>query len=254
MKKKFIIPIIALLVAIIAVLALLLFNVSKGVNNDCADAKFISRIEKNLKARDNLTADFDKSLESYKNLIAVETSIYEYENATFQDMRLKKIAEDYINGVRIQEKSLDLYSDDLKFYDEWQKGYNIRSVAVSQLINEYNIKIPEEAKEDLLSNVKAVEINEKEKETVNALCNSIIFERTDSVGTYGTYTAVVENTTPYKFDNISLEIKLIKDDITQDTTYSSTLNWNPKEKAKFEFLSNEEFDKYEIEASYTIAD
>ena len=83
------------------------------------------------------------------------------------------------------------------------------------------------------------------------LVNSIEFELKEDVEGYKTYSAVVENTTDINFEFINLEINLLDaDGVIVESTNSNINNFNSGSKARFEFDTMEDFDSYDIVASW----
>lgn len=105
----------------------------KGMNEN-ADYKFLADLEKSILNRmeaSNQEAD-------YEELVDNELEYLEkYEDADFYDEDLKRMAQDYINGVYEQKNSLYEYYN-YKFDIKWLKGLIAREDALYELYNTYN--------------------------------------------------------------------------------------------------------------------
>lgn len=257
-KKLFIIissSVVALVVIVFVVLFAYRFGQRSIDATEYADAEFISTMDKNLTERNKMASS--KTTENqdaayYENLVAIEDSILEFEDATFKDEHLKKLALDYIDGIKLQKEAVEYISDVTKFNETWQQGLNERSVVISELIEDYDLNIPDEIVKDFTSTAKIVNENNAEKEAVSKLFESMQFEKTETIGDYSYYQATVENTTGYDFEYVNLSINLLKNDVIVETVYSNIGVWQNGVKAQFEFQSNKEFDRYEVHGDYSI--
>lgn len=257
--KKLLIIISSAVVALVVVIFVVLFAYRFGQRSidatEYADAEFISTMDKNLTERNAAATSNNgepQDIAYYEDLVSIENSILEFENATFKDEHLKKLALDYIQGIKLQQEAVEYSSDLTKFNEAWQQGLNERSVVITELIEDYDLKIPDDAVRDFTSTAKIVNENNAEKETVSKLFNSMLFERTETIGDYSYYQATVENTTGYDFEYVNLSINLLKNDVIVETVHSSIGVWKNGVKAQFEFQSNKEFDRYEVHGDYSI--
>lgn len=258
-----IIPIVVILIAGTAGLSYYLgqSNSTQDVATGEIDKSFIKDMEKNIKNRNKLNEEIQSDPTNYNEqefctqAVESENSIYEYENATFDNPRLEKLSKDYIDGLNKQKDAITYYSTDYtKFYDLWNEGYYTRSVAIISLVDEFNLDISDEMKNEFNNTAKIANEKTEQETAVKALFDSIVFTASKTEGNYTTYTAIVENTTPYSFEYLSLNINLISNDVILETAYDNISNWKSGEKAQFEFMTNNVFDRYTIDGDYTLND
>lgn len=237
---------------------------STPANSDISknDKAFIKAIEQGLEKRTKLAeknnelqiTDPEKynanALESYKDFVEAEKGVMQFEEAEFDSPRLQKLALDYIAGLKLQEEALTYKMDDEKFSEKWGDGYKARCVAATALNDEFGVKVPESALKDFKSEAKSVKEDEEQKKIIDELIKTIVFEKVKSEYSYTTYATTVENTTPYEFDSLTLDIALIKDDVVQETEYASAKNWKPGQKVKLDFMTDCKFDNYTIDYNY----
>ncbi len=259
-----VIPVFIVIAAGVSGLFYYLGQRSTPANSDISknDKAFIKAFEQGLEKRTTLAKKNDElqitnpeqysanSLESYKGLIEAEKNVLQFETVEFDSPRLQKLAVDYIAGLKLQEEALTYKMDDTKFSEKWGDGYGARCVSAIALHDEFGAEIPEAALEDFKSSAKSVAEDEEQKNIVDALVKTIIFEKVKSEYSYKTYATTVENTTPYEFDSLTLDIALIKDDVVQETEYASAKNWKPGQKVKLEFMTDSDFDTYTIDYNY----
>ncbi len=237
---------------------------STPANSDISknDKAFIKAIEQGLEKRTKLAeknnelqiTDPEKysanALESYKDYVDAEKDVIQFEDAEFGNPRLQKLALDYIAGLKLQEEALAYKMDDEKFFEKWGDGYNARCVAATALNDEFGVRVPEAALKDFKSAAKSVKEDEEQKTIIDELIKTIVFEKVESKYSYTTYATTVENTTPYEFDSLTLDIALMKDDVVQETEYASARNWKPGQKVKLEFTTDCKFEDYTIDYDY----
>lgn len=209
-------------------------------------------MSKNLSRRSKLDLPDVPTVEDYEKLVNAEESIFNFKDATFKDEHLKKLCKDYIDGLSTQKEALTYFTDLTKFSDQWQDGLDARSLVVNELYKEYDLKLSDESKRNFESTAKNVQENIDKEAAVNALFNSMVFTKVKEEYNRTYYQAVVENTTGYNFSYMNLKINLIKDDVIQETAYSNIGVWNTGSKAKFEFSTDQAFDKYEVHGDYFI--
>lgn len=224
------------------------------------DSKFVKSLEKATKERWNYVEKVEKGsitvkddLEYLKECVKKESDeLYQYLDAEFTDVKLKKLATDYINGVKAQEESLKYYTSDfMKYENGWKEGYDIRSVSLLALVEEYGLKVDEKQFEELKTNSQIVEENKEIENAINAMVGGINFEQEKEEYGWKDYSAIVENTTDIKFDGFDLEISLLdKDGVVVENQYSNATNWKPGQNVKFTFSTDKEFEKIEWEYSY----
>lgn len=230
------------------------------------DAEFIEDMEKATKARWDLvnkyeeeekedeSFDADKDFKKRNEFIEAESEIlYKYEELKFKDPKLKKLAMDYIEGVRNQEKSLEYYyGDEMKYYDMWDEGIGQRSIALTKLVDDYGLKTDEETMKGLRQTAQVMEEEKELRNQIEELSKTVEFKLENDSSSYKEYIAIVENTTDMEFEYFYFDIKLIDEDgVTVDTTQANTSNWEPGEKVRFEFSTDKTFDEIKWQWGYS---
>lgn len=213
--------------------------------------------KKILEENDGVYPDVQTMKNSYRNCINAELEqLSEYPSKQFEDTKLQGSAIAYINILNDSLECLDKYlpADEIKFGEEWEKIYHQRSKAIKEFVDVYGLTVDEEFQstlDDFLSTASYVEEKEDKEKEVQQLVDSIEFELKEDVEGYKTYSAVVENTTSIDFDYIDLEINLMDEDgVIIESTYSNVNNFNSGSKARFEFDTMEDFNSYDVVATW----
>lgn len=268
MKKKIaiIIPIVIVLLIGISTLFYFMGQNSKGpatfgsagrISANTSEAEFIKTLEKNLKARTTYSLSKEKEYvqnpETYNEkkfhteLLEKEQTIYEFKTREYENPRLAQLTKDYIAGLEKQAASLDYYEADyMKYLDLWKEGYEKRAVALIALHEEFGLNLPEDAIESFNSISKATLEKEEEEKTIKAMIDKIEFISTETKGDYTTYSAIVENTTGLNFDYMNLTISLLQGDVVVESAHTNIDYWEANQKVKFEFSTDQTFDKYKV--------
>ncbi|WP_101773844.1 hypothetical protein [Peptostreptococcus faecalis] len=118
------------------------------------DINFIESVQNGLTARWTIldgeeykkaeqNDDGAKIAELFAESIRVELSqVKEYSNANFKDDNLKKIANEYIESLELQKKSL-AEEDQSKADELYNEGSNKRAKAIIELVDKYKMNIPQ---------------------------------------------------------------------------------------------------------------
>lgn len=227
------------------------------------DNEFLSDVSKATQARwDYLDNTTEESESIYlKEAVQKELDILEKYNdsnddeGNFNDPKLKKIAQDYLDALNMQAESIKYYSSDyLKYDEQWSEGYNKRSTLLVQLVDEYGLELDEDGFAELRENSKVVEEKENIDKEVEALVKSIDFENVKTEYGWSDYAAVVENSTSINFESLEINVKLLdKDGVTISDEPVWVDNWNTGEKKKLEFSTDKSFSemKWELGDYYT---
>ena len=243
----------------ILILLTIVTFVITGCNNNkikSVDNQFISDISKATNERWNYLDEtreeeesitLEKAVQKELDILSKYTKLNENEH--FNDSKLKKIAEDYINALNIQLDSIKYYNSDFtKYSDEWSKGYNKRSQLLVQLADEYGAKINEKEMNQLRDNVQSITEKDNMDKEIKELVKNIKFEKVKKESNLTYYQAVVENTTNYNLESIQIDLKLLdKDGMTVSDEMISVDNWNKGEKKKLEFSTDKNFSQMKCE-------
>lgn len=195
----------------------------------------------------------EEYLEDTTEFVEAETELlYKYEDSEFDDPKLGKITKEYIEGLKMQEESLEYYFADVDKWNKlWSDGYDKRSVSLFKLVDDYDLDIDEENLKDMRQNAQLVEEEKEISDKLDGMFRNTEFKVEEESGSWKDYEAIVENTTDKKFDHFILDIKLIDEDgVTVDTTQANTEHWEPGEKVRFEFMTDKDFKEIKWQWSY----
>lgn len=217
------------------------------------DKNFLTDLKKGLDERwklDTPTSEDAAAIEEgYNKLIESEEKyISKYKDAEFSDLRLGKLSQDYIAALEKQKEAIPLmYEDLLKMNSQWSEGMAERYNVLKILINDYGLELDEKYLEEMSGTAKSVNKEKDIKNKVEEMVLNIEFQEESRNGNYVTYSAVVENTTGITFDFFNINPKLLdSEDIVLSVGHANTNNWQPGEKSKFSFMTDEQFDKIKI--------
>lgn len=248
-----------IIISIIAMFSLLIIGCSSDNGPKSVDNKFLSDVSKATEARwEYLDKSTEESESVYlKEAVQKELNVLEKYNElneeveVFNDPRLKKIAEDYLEALNTQIESIKYYTSDYTKYDEqWSEGYNKRSTLLVQLVDEYGLKLDEDGFAELKENAKSVKEKEETDKEVEELVKSINFEKVKTEYGWSDYASVVENSTSVNFESLEINVKLLdKDGVTISDEIVWVDNWNIGEKKKLEFTTDKSFSEIKWELS-----
>lgn len=216
-----------------------------GCSSKSVDDQFISSLEKGLSARWAKMDDADESKSYYEGVVNAELDeVSKFSEESFEDENLGKLAKEYIEILNRSLKTLDYYGNDNKLETEWNKVKDDRAACLVKINEikplEFSNESDQEEFESLLNEGKVVQ-------NVRKIIKAANFKITKDDGYGKTCVAMIENTSDEEFDYFELEYKLLdKDGNTLESSFVSTSNWKPGEKAKFEFWTDENFKKIEV--------
>lgn len=223
------------------------------------DKDFLKDLKQGLMSRWDMAVNVGlDSKESGEKLVNAELNkIEKYLTMKFENTNLQEKAIGYINLLKKQKEALGYYDiDAMKYSELWDEALADRSTYIMEFINEYGVEFPDKYKEqveEFTVRAKTVEENEALNTQIEEIKKSIEFKKVEQSGSYAYYEAIVENTTEKTFDTFSVEINLLdSDDVIIESNYASVNNWAPGKKAKLEFMSDANFESYEITVNYYI--
>lgn len=246
----------------IVMISLLIIGCSSENGPKAVDNEFLSDVSKATEARwEYLDKTTEESESIYlKEAVQKELNILEKykelndEEKIFNDPKLKKIAEDYLDALNTQIESIKYYtSDSIKYMEQWSEGYNKRSTLLVKLVDEYGLKLDEDGFAELKENAKAVTEKEEIDKEVEELVKSIDFENVKTEYGWSDYADVIENSTSVNFESLEINVKLLdKDGVTVSDEIVWVDNWNTGEKKKLEFSTDKSFSemKWELGSYY----
>lgn len=160
----------------------------------------------------------------------------------FEDSQLQEDVLAYINSLNGQMDVLNEYSlTDPKYLEKVNKAADVRAQLLKKFVEQYDLTVDPKYQsymDDLVRQGSSASKNEAEKEAINSLVSDIQWEVEENYGYY-TYTAVVENTSDYDYENVSLLVNLYDADDVKTESYASTSTWKKGEKVKFEVYGGE---------------
>lgn len=235
-----------------------------------ADKEYVEAMSEGLQARWELNRK-DEEKEGYdeilinsqenKNMMlsyidAELDKIEKYQDEKFEDSKLKELAISYINLLKDHEEICEYMTVDYdKYLEDYEPVYNGRSIIIAQMVDDYNLTVDEEYKDNLSqfqTNSTLVQENEKREAETKALLDGIQFELVEDDG-YGwkTYQATVENTTSMDFKTLNLSINLLNEEgVIVETTYDSVSAFNKGSKVQFEFMTEKDFVSTQVTADW----
>lgn len=243
-------------------------STTSSTKEEYADKAFIKDFKQGLYDRwdyqDSSKSDKDyySDIKTYYKKLADKelNSIEKYKNENFKDSQLHEYALSYINNLKKSKtlKATDYYAfdnsgDDVTDYasygaEAYGNIYNKRIVLIRNIVKKYNIEVDKKYKKSLtnvLDNAKIADKKQQEVDSVNGMFKNVTFAKNPN--NEGEYTAIVENTTNYTFNNILCEYRLLlADDTVIGTQYVSVQKWAPHQKYTISMYTNDSFDKTEL--------
>lgn len=239
-------------------------NQSSGV-----DKEFMKDMKKALEARWDLSdsksdgdiakMSIEDQISFRKSYLKAETDVLsKYSDSDFNDVRLGKIAADYLSSLNGQLDSLQYYSTDyVKFTQKWKDAYSKRVSLINELVNNYGLTVDSKYQtilDSLMNDAKAVKEKSDLESAVQKMIDSADFEKSDkSSGSWSVYEATIENSSGVDFSSFGITVNLLDSDgVIIDSTYSNTVqNWSSGDKAKFSFETNKSFKSIKLTTNYT---
>lgn len=251
MKKRSLF--VLLLIAIVSIGMLSSCSSTSSDEPHYSDQDFIKSVSKGLEARWKLQDGQKDSnaTESMREAIQTELdAVEEYKTATFEDSILQEKALKYINILNDCLENVE-YFNATDGYDKWLDVYNQRTIILKDFADNYGLTVSDKYKtnlDELVANGKAAGEEANKKEAMQKIVDKIEFELKEDDG-YGwkTYGAVIDNTSDYDIESISIDVSLLdKDGVIVGTQYTSADNVSKGQKAKIEFSTDKEFDRMEL--------
>lgn len=247
-----------LFLGLITITCLILVGCSKKTSEKTYyDDKFMSSLAKGLESRwtyvDN---NDDESKEFYTVAIKKELDeVNKYSDLSFKDSKLQEAAISYINSLKKCKEIAQTFGAD-SFYEKWFDAYDQRTEALNKINKIKKIKVSKANQknlDELLASGKEVQKNNKAKEQVTKLINSLSFVKDEekSFEEYGEYTATTTNNTEYTIEDLSVIAKLKNDQgVVVDEQYLIFNNWTPNETRQAEFGTDKTFSTIEYSIDY----
>ena len=242
-----------------------------SVEEKMNDANFIANVVRGIEARWSMT-NADDNKNSYDDLSKTEQiqrskdyvqaeldAIKSIKDYQFEDTHLKKLAKQYINALNLQIDGAEYrVSDDTTMYNQtWELGYCYRCVILNELVRDYGLTVSSEYQSNL-DDFIAEERDSKKfvqiQEFVNDLSDNLKFkldkEKSNSYSKY--YTAIVNNTTDFNINSITIQVDFIDNAgvvVYQGSDYISNLKAGGKNTAEIYIDASTKFEKMEYNIS-----
>ena len=223
------------------------------------DETLAKNIGKALEARWNITDKISDTVsnEEYRKQMAnaidkEKNKIGDLEEYTFSDSNIKDYANSYLEGLLLQEESLQYYGvDDDTYSNKFSYGYYVRAKNLYLINSIVPIEVGknnQDALEGILNNGKSVYEEDTKLLNLNEILSNITMEFDGN----GYYSIEYVNSTGYDFDSVSFNIKAYdSDDVEIKSTSSHLYDWknNSKQRDKV-YFSTDGAEKITIQGSY----
>ncbi|WP_350454434.1 FxLYD domain-containing protein [Slackia heliotrinireducens] len=225
---------------------------------DYADDEAMAIIAEGLEARwaINASAGSVSTADSLRTAVNAEFDIVKtLRDRQFEDPKMQEDVLSYINMVEDSLDVLDNYSyESVEFDEQWLEVYNDRTMQIKYFVDTYGLTVNERYQaelNELLTN-GTVALNESEREeAVNGLFEGVEFEKVSDGYGYYEYTAVVENTTEYNFENFGIVLSLYdSEDVKVQETFAYVNSWEKGEKVTFEAFTDVDAERVSVSVDY----
>ena len=199
--------------------------------------------------------------EFYLDAVNAELSVTgELKDRQFEDSKLQEKVVAYVNTLNDSLEVLDSYAvSDPEFMPQWLKVYDDRTSLLKDFVDNYGLEVGEKYQaslNELVANGKAAMERSQAKDAIDGLVSAVEWEQVDEGYGSFTYVAVIENTSEYAFEDVSITLALYDaEGVKAEESHAHTQSWEPGEKVRFEAYS--EVDASEIKATvefYSVAE
>lgn len=192
----------------------------------------------------------------YIEAVEAELSVTgKLKDRTFEDSKLQEKVVAYINTLNDSLEVLDGYAiSDFEFWEAWQKVYDERTALLKDFVDNYDLEVGKKYQDtfgELVANGKAAAERSQAKEAIDGLVSAASWEKVDEGYGSFTYVAVIENTSEYTFEDVSITLALYDaEGVKAEEGYASTQSWAPGEKVRFEAYSQTDAAQVKATAEY----
>lgn len=225
-----------------------------GSSEMAIDDQAMSIIANGLEQRwDYADAHAEDTAENLKGAVQAEIDAdASLKDAKFEDKELQAEVLDYLNTLDDSMDVLNSYGyGSTEYYDRWYDVYDERTSIVKTLVDDYGLEVDESHQstlDELTANGNSAQQKAEIEKSLTKIFDKVTFDKEDDGYGYYTYSAIIENTTDYTFNNFSITLALYDSDgVRQGETYCSVNTWKSGEKAKFESESDIDAKKVEVE-------
>lgn len=229
-------------------------------DNRTMDEKFIDDLKIGLQERWKISDSADETaygskehLDTYTKSVDCELNkIKKYEEEKFENETLKNTYTAYMDTLNKQKDALTYLNANSDKYDQmWNEAYNERVKLIKTFVDDFGLKVDEKHQKTLDDMLIAAQLQiEKDNYQVklDEFADSVVFDLEEGNDGYSEkYVAIVENITGKDLEYLHMNINLYDaNDVILETAYSSVENFKNGEKARFEFYTEHDFDKYQV--------
>lgn len=229
-------------------------NTHSEAEDKFADKEAIATIQDGLEKRfDFLYTNTSDNAKNLKKAIRIEIdNDKELKKKKYKNSKLQETVISYVN---VLDESLAVVENNgygsSSFYEEWNKVYDKRTSIIRTLSDKYRLTMGEKYQDDfkdLLANGNSVSKKQATDEAIKSLFSNATFEKTNDG--YGNieYSAVIENTSEYSFENVQVILSLYDaSGVKEKEEYASTNSWEKGEKVKFDAYSTVDASRVQAE-------
>lgn len=233
---------------------ILLVGCTSNYENKNYDSEFLTSLSKGLDKRRKDNDKFpDESAKNYKLYINDELDeVKDYGDKKFKNDKLKELAIRYINVLKEGKEIASNFGAD-SFEDQWSEHQNKRYELLVEINNISEIPVQDkDGLNEVLAGGKEVKCDNKVRKDLENIINSADFKPDDSNSYLAGYSAVVENTTEYDIEALTVEVSLFdENDVLYNTTYINVNNWKKGTEAKLHFIDTDDKEgTYELSLKY----
>ncbi|MCF0149317.1 MAG: hypothetical protein HUJ77_13095 [Clostridium sp.] len=254
----------------IFILTISLFGCSSAAKEPkvLTDTDFIVNMGKALEARWKFVDSSESSSEVIEKMstseyqsyltkcVTAETDILKsYDDYVFENEDLAKLAKQYFFALELQKEGVKYARTNnyLDYEQTFDLGYNYRVVLVNDLYENFDLKVNEKYSKNLNDFIALSSTSKKFisiQEFVNSLSETLSYtkdeEKSNEYSTY--YKAIIENTTDYTIDSLTIEIDFLDASgvvINQTSDHLKNLTAGKKIESSI-LIKNENFESMEF--------
>lgn len=160
-----------------------------------------------------------------------------YVDQQFNDPHLQELLNEYLGYLNSAVESTMYYSTQYSMFSEkWQDAYNGRATVIKELVDDYELTVPEQYQSYLDDFIDAANVAAAEQavhDASQAIADAMEIETVVSEFGYESYKGTLVNTSEYTYDYFSVNIQAIDSDgtIVGSGNCTQISNWEPNEKA-----------------------
>lgn len=233
---------------------ILLVGCTSNSENKNYDSEFLTSLSKGLDKRWKYNDKYpEESAKNYKLWVNDELDEgKDYGDKKFKNDKLKELAIRYINVLKEGKEIASNFGAD-SFEDQWSEHQNKRYELLVEINNISEIPVQDkDGLNEVLAGGKEVKRDSEVRKDLENIINSADFKPDGSNSYLAGYSAVVENTTEYDIEALTVEVSLFdENDVLYNTTYINVNNWKKGTKAKLHFIDTDDKEgTYEFSLKY----